>query len=129
LENKEKCRKSIKRYQRAHPDQRRIIALRQRKTRSKIFSLHPIFLNKWFINSELHHLDRLNVAYIPKEMHQKYRHSLTKNRNMSKINDKVFEWMHQNSIEKFIPKTTLEQFTYEPTRYIIVGAYTITVYN
>ena len=39
-----------------------------------------------------HHLDYNYVIFIPEELHKSVRHSVTKNRNMNIINDKVYEW-------------------------------------
>lgn len=39
-----------------------------------------------------HHIDYNYVIYIPKEIHKSVWHSVTKDKNMNKINDKVYEW-------------------------------------
>lgn len=39
-----------------------------------------------------HHVDYNHVIYIPKEMHTSIAHSVLRNKNMEKINQKVFEW-------------------------------------
>jgi len=50
-------------------------------------------LNKWFEGSEGHHIDRERVIYIPLELHDNIYHSITKNRNMEKINAMAFEFL------------------------------------
>ncbi len=39
-----------------------------------------------------HHLDFNYVIFIPEELHKSVWHSVTKNRNMDIINDKVYDW-------------------------------------
>jgi hypothetical protein len=54
---------------------------------------HAQFLNERFPNSEGHHINEHYIVFIPKELHQKIRHSLRRNKNMVRINKAVFEWV------------------------------------
>ena len=39
-----------------------------------------------------HHIDTINVMFIPKELHNSVWHSVIRNINMDKINSKCFNW-------------------------------------
>jgi len=61
-------------------------------------------LNKRFPNSHGHHVDENVVIFIPKEMHEKYWHSLNIPKTMKKINKLAFEfysiqWFKEHNIE------------------------------
>lgn len=56
-------------------------------------SLGWIPLNKSFEGSEGHHIDFDFVIYVPKELHQSVRHSLSKNINMEEINSKALDFL------------------------------------
>ena len=49
--------------------------------------------NKYFEGAIAHHLDKIYVIYIPKELHQKVRHSVLKNINMDEINAIAFNYI------------------------------------
>jgi hypothetical protein len=51
-------------------------------------------LNEHFTGSDGHHINADTVVYIPKELHQKYRHSLKTNLQMETINKAVVDWLH-----------------------------------
>lgn len=65
------------------------IARRDAKRRR---SLEWDTLNTWFDGSEGHHIGKQYVIYIPKELHQRIRHSLLKNRNMREINTAALDY-------------------------------------
>lgn len=50
-------------------------------------------LNNSFDNSEAHHLDKVNVVYIPYELHRAIPHSQDNNESMNKINVLAFDYM------------------------------------
>jgi hypothetical protein len=50
-------------------------------------------LNKPFPCCHGHHINQLEVIYIPRELHDSIRHSLLRNRNMKAINLKAFAWL------------------------------------
>lgn len=61
-------------------------------------------LNEPFEGAIKHHIDKKCVVYIPEQLHNSIRHSVLKNKNMTEINDKVFEWLieHGDAKETFI---------------------------
>lgn len=50
-------------------------------------------LNKLFADSEPHHIDKMFVIYIPKELHRSIYHNVWTGKGMMEINTKVFEWL------------------------------------
>ena len=58
-------------------------------------------LNNWFENSEGHHINNIDVIYIPKSWHFKG-HSATKNRNMEPINTVAFFFLIMQNLDKLI---------------------------
>lgn len=50
-------------------------------------------LNKPFKDSEAHHINRDDVIYIPKELHQSIPHSIKMDRNMKAINKLAIKFM------------------------------------
>ena len=73
----------------------------RRKVRAKRKQLGFIPLNSYFKGAEGHHIDKEKVIYIPKELHQKNRHSVLQNRNMEAINNAAFEFLRTNTIQDF----------------------------
>lgn len=92
----EQRKKSVRNWQNNNPDKVRIIGLRQNIKRKENLGFYP--LNEWFKNSEGHHLDRVNVIYIPMELHKSVHHSVLKDINMDIINTKALEWAKNNNI-------------------------------
>lgn len=72
-------------------------------TRSRRRKLGFEPLNKQFRNSHAHHLDNNFVIYIPKEIHETYRHRPSNVESMKIINSLAFEfyteqWFEENNI-------------------------------
>jgi hypothetical protein len=57
-----------------------------RRTNIKRRQFDFIPLNKFFEGADAHHLDRIYVIYIPREVHKSIYHSILKNINMDAIN-------------------------------------------
>jgi len=51
-------------------------------------------LNKPFLNSHAHHIDKERVIFIPKELHKSIPHSVLKNINMDKANQIAFDFLY-----------------------------------
>lgn len=66
---------------------------RDKKHKAKHRQLGFIPLNKWFTDSEAHHIDFEYVVFIPKELHTSIRHNIWTGKNMNDINAKVFDWL------------------------------------
>ena len=49
-------------------------------------------LNEWFEGSEMHHMSKDVVMFIPKELHRSIRHNLETGENMDLINGKALVW-------------------------------------
>ena len=50
-------------------------------------------LNKRFLNSHGHHIDKENVMFIPEELHKSIYHNIWSGQGMQEINAKTFEWI------------------------------------
>lgn len=70
----------------------------QRKARAKSRAKRRRFgfvpLNKYFKDSEGHHINLEEVIYIPKKMHRSVWHSILSGVNMEKINRLAFNYLH-----------------------------------
>jgi hypothetical protein len=93
--NQEHWRELRRRYKEKHPDVVR--AGKQRYARNKRRYLGFVPLNEYFEGSEAHHVDKVHVIYIPKEMHRSVYHCIWNGHGMAKINVLVFEWLSQES--------------------------------
>jgi hypothetical protein len=95
LTHKQKMKNLIKEW-RQRPEgkvfQKRIDARRRAKRRKLGF--FP--LNEPFERAEGHHIDKIHVVFIPKELHNSIRHNVWTGHNMEKINFKTFEWIKTN---------------------------------
>lgn len=66
-------------YQPAHPEQAKIQCAKRRGMKFNE-------LNSFFPNSDAHHINLLDVIYIPIKLHKSIRHCLKTGKNMEKIN-------------------------------------------
>ena len=75
--------------------------------RSRDLNRHP--LNKWFENSEGHHINKTDIIYIPKAWHFRG-HSAQHNKNMESINTIAFFFLliqNIKNINKYIQEESL----------------------
>ena len=84
-----------KRWQNAHPKQ--VKAIRKdwelaHAEKRKQFGFKS--LNKWFEGSEGHHINLIQVIYIPKALHHSIYHSVIRNMNMEAINKLAFNYLN-----------------------------------
>ena len=97
-ENKEEKKQYDKQYHKAnrqqllnynkqwkinHPEKMKEMNVRQTSKR-RLLGFLP--LNRPFKDSEAHHINRNDIIYIPKELHQSISHSIKTGRNMEEIN-------------------------------------------
>jgi hypothetical protein len=94
--NPDKIRESKKNWIKNNPDKHRVSS---KKHQDKRRNLESELINKWFVGSEGHHIDKENVIYVPKELHRSVFHNNFTGRNMNIINNLVFEWIEQNQPE------------------------------
>jgi hypothetical protein len=59
-----------------------------------------VLLNKPFDKSVAHHVDKIHVVYIPKELHISFSHNVWTGHNMELINAKAFEYLNMDEIGK-----------------------------
>jgi len=71
---------------------------RTKNKRKRNFGFNP--LNEYFNNSEAHHINTIDVIYIPINYHFKG-HSVLKNKNMEPINTVAFFFLVMQNIDKF----------------------------
>ena len=84
IENREQMLERHKQYKIENPENIKEI---RRRSKSKRRCLGFNLLNKYFKDSEAHHINKDDVIYIPKELHRNIRHCLETNRNMGEINN------------------------------------------
>jgi hypothetical protein len=99
--HKKEYLKQSKKWRKEHPKEMRI---HYRKHCAKRRKLGFIPLNQQFIGSDGHHIDENFVVYIPHDLHISISHNVWTGHNISKINDKAFEWLieHGETQEIFI---------------------------
>ena len=112
IENKEKIRQHVKEYQQTPKakqlERKRVKRYRQtlkgkrnrkkyKEKRYRNLGLNP--LNEYFEGSEGHHINRIDVIYIPKLWHFKG-HNAQKNINMESINTIAFFFLVMQNIEE-----------------------------
>ncbi len=92
-ERKEYHRKRAKEYRMKDPEKYKV-------TNAKYRQLGFIPLNDYFDGAHAHHMDTEVVMYIPAEIHNGNKHTLTDHIKMADINDKAWEWyfnQHDNN--------------------------------
>jgi hypothetical protein len=100
---KETIKKSNRKYRQTHPE---IIRIHDRKHRDKRErGLGYIPLNEPFENSIGHHIDKIYVVNIPKELHLSVPHNVWTGKGMAEINNNVFKWLDDRNI--YIPRLPL----------------------
>ena len=104
--NPDKIKKQQKEYSQANKDK---IRIRQRKhnqtPRGKLVKLKATSkrkrelgcnpFNEPILNMHGHHLDKINVIYIPKDLHNAYRHRQSNEKSMLRIN--ILAWTYLES--------------------------------
>ena len=50
-------------------------------------------LNEYFEGADAHHIDKVHVLFIPRELHRSIKHSLDKQETMNKINTRAICWL------------------------------------
>lgn len=73
----------------------RLAINRRNNKRYRSYGFNP--LNEYFKESEAHHINEINVIYIPKELHKSVYHDLRKNINMNEINLLAWNFLESNS--------------------------------
>jgi hypothetical protein len=73
----------LRKWDKEHPEIKRT---RNAKQRAKRRELGFISLNKPFVGSEAHHIDKEYVIFIPKELHQSIPHNVWTGKGMKLIN-------------------------------------------
>ena len=81
---KDKNRIQCKKWRKSNQEKLKIIEKRHRNKRERNLGFNP--LNRYFEDSEAHHINNNDIIYIPKGIHQSIRHCLETNKNMEKIN-------------------------------------------
>jgi len=99
--NPEKIKKAIKDWRKNNIGKVKEMAKKQRDRRRNL-RFKP--LNKYFKNSESHHLDENYVVYIPKEIHQSIRHCLERNKNVDEINKLALDFVVSELEREFLCK-------------------------
>ena len=73
--------------------------------RRELFGFNP--LNEYFEGADGHHIDKINVVYIPRKLHQSIRHSQKKSHSMIRINRAAMKWIERNNIPILAAKKPL----------------------
>jgi len=91
IENKRQFMKAAIKWQINNPKKVKEISIRHKNKRIRNLEFEP--LNESFKNSEAHHINRINIVYIPKIIHRSIRHCLETGRNMEKINKLAMDFI------------------------------------
>jgi len=75
-----------------HPEKMKEMNVRQTSKR-RFLGFLP--LNKPFKDSEAHHINRNDIIYIPKELHQSISHSIKTGRNMEEMNKLAMDFIKE----------------------------------
>jgi len=78
----------IKRWRRENPEREAIINGKH-KAKHRLLGFNP--LNEYFEDSEAHHIDKNDVVYMLKKLHQSIWHCLKTGKGMEKINQLAME--------------------------------------
>ena len=70
----------------------RKMAMARIKSKHRSFDFIP--LNEYFEGADAHHIDKVYVIYVPKEMHRSINHSVLKNKNMDEINALAMNYLN-----------------------------------
>lgn len=89
-EDPELFKERVKRWR--HKDKASVTIV-DRRHRSKQRGLGYTQLNECFEGSEFHHIDQVQGAYIPKELHRSFYHSLKTGQGMEEMNKLAFEFL------------------------------------
>ena len=73
-------------YAKGHPEACRLHSAKRR-------TLGFVLLNKPFVGSDGHHIDKEHIIYIPQALHRSISHDQWTGRNMDKINALAYEWL------------------------------------
>lgn len=88
---KEIVSKANRKYRQTHPE---IVSVRDKKHRDKRErGLGYILLNEPFECSVGHHIDKVHIVNIPKELHLSVYHNVWTGQGMKEINSKVLKWL------------------------------------
>ena len=96
-EHQKKYKQDNKEHQKEYKQTPKGKEVRKRANAKRVRNLGFNPLNEWFEGSHGHHLDEINVIYVPTELHESIRHSVTKNRNMDEINIKAWVFLESQS--------------------------------
>lgn len=92
-------RERVYQWQRANPEKHKALSRTYENRRRR--NLDSIPLNKYFVGSEGHHIDKTHIIYIPKELHHSIPHNVFTGKNMDKINALAFIYLgEQNGKEE-----------------------------
>lgn len=104
IKNKDIRKQKVKQYQKT--ENGKLIQLKSHAKRRK-YSFNP--LNKYFKNSNAHHINDTYIIFIPKELHvQYYGHRLDRPESMVQINIEAFKFMNPNVYTHLIETYTMK---------------------
>lgn len=66
------------------------------KQKAKRRGLESNPLNSWFVGSDGHHINKVDIIYIPEVMHDSVKHNIWTGRNMEQINKLAFAYLGGN---------------------------------
>jgi len=91
IEHKRQFMKAAIKWQINNPKKVKEISIRHKNKRIRNLGFEP--LNELFKDSEAHHINKINIVYIPKIIHRSIRHCLETGRNMEKINKLAMDFI------------------------------------
>jgi hypothetical protein len=111
----DKYKECSKKYYQEHPEIHRTASRKYLKTDAGKLSISKcmarrdrdlgfIPLNQIFPGSAGHHINKIQVIFIPEILHKKYPHALNRPETMEKINELAWEFLDQQQYEKYFGK-------------------------
>lgn len=85
VNNREEINERQKQCRKDNPERWKVYDQKHYNKRERNLGFNP--LNKSFEDSEGHHINKNDVIYVPKEIHQSISHCLETGKNMNKINE------------------------------------------
>ena len=89
--NPEKMKESIRKWEMNHSEKTREIMKRHYVKKNRNLGFNP--LNEYFEGAIAHHINRIDVIYIPEELHKSISHRLKTGKNMEEINKLAMNYL------------------------------------
>lgn len=86
---------------------RKVSIRKYRTKRRTMLDPNPIELNRDFVDSDGHHINKKYIINIPAELHRSIKHRQTDNKGMHDINKLAFKYLLDNKEDMILSKETV----------------------